>query len=142
MDRGLLESSSISVQSGPHEGQNGQGSGLLAVALAELIGTLVLVLTITMGSEPLYIGLALAVMIFAAADVSGGQFNPAVTVAILIREALEGSRGRQSDAPMGVKGAVVRLVGQFAGAFVGAFLGHAILVDGNAVRTNIVCYCA
>ena len=61
--------------------------------IAELIGTFFLVLTIgctvipgTPGViPPLAIGAALMVMIFAGGHVSGGHFNPAVTLAVFLR---------------------------------------------------------
>jgi aquaporin Z len=61
--------------------------------LAELIGTFFLVLTIgctVIGHgagplAPLAIGSALAVMIFAGGHISGGHFNPAVTLGVWLR---------------------------------------------------------
>lgn len=61
--------------------------------LAEFIGTFFLVLTIgctvipdTAGViAPLAIGAALMVMVFAGGHISGGHFNPAVTLAVFIR---------------------------------------------------------
>ena len=61
--------------------------------LAEFIGTFFLVLTIGCTAipaaagviPPLAIGAALMVMIFAGGHVSGGHFNPAVTLAVFIR---------------------------------------------------------
>jgi aquaporin Z len=60
--------------------------------LCELIGTFFLVLTIgcsVMGTAgalaPLAIGSALMVMIFAGGHLSGGHFNPAVTLGVWIR---------------------------------------------------------
>ena len=61
--------------------------------IAELIGTFFLVLTIgctVIGGNagvipPLAIGAALMVMIFAGGHVSGGHFNPAVTLAVFLR---------------------------------------------------------
>ncbi len=63
--------------------------------LVELIGTFFLVFTIGMSVRggagnlaPLAIGGILMVMIFAGGHVSGGHFNPAVSLAALIRGAL------------------------------------------------------
>ena len=59
--------------------------------LVEFIGTFFLVFTVGMavrsGSAiaPLAIGASLMVMIFAGGHVSGGHFNPAVTLAVLLR---------------------------------------------------------
>jgi aquaporin Z len=62
--------------------------------LTEFIGTLFLVLTIgltvTAGSEfaPLAIGLSLMIMVYAGGHVSGGHYNPAVSLAAMLAGAL------------------------------------------------------
>ena len=61
--------------------------------IAELIGTFFLVLTVgctvTAGGSgilpPLAIGSALMVMIFAGGHISGGHYNPAVTLGVWMR---------------------------------------------------------
>jgi aquaporin Z len=59
--------------------------------LVEFIGTFFLVFTVGMAVRsgaplaPLAIGAALMVMIFAGGHVSGGHFNPAVTLAVYLR---------------------------------------------------------
>ena len=61
--------------------------------LVEFIGTFFLVFTIGMtvlspgagALTPLAIGLSLAIMIYAGGHVSGGHFNPAVTLAVWLR---------------------------------------------------------
>jgi aquaporin Z len=65
--------------------------------ITEFIGTFFLVLTIGMvviGGKgdfaPLAIGSALMVMIFAGGHISGGHYNPAVTLAVLIRGKISG----------------------------------------------------
>ena len=53
--------------------------------ITEFIGTFFLVLTIGLTGNPLAIGAALMVMIYAGGHISGGHYNPAVTLAVLIR---------------------------------------------------------
>lgn len=85
----------------------------------ELIGTFFLVFTIGMvvmepaaalGFAPLAIGTVLAVVIFAGGHVSGGMYNPAVSLAVAIR-------GKMSYADM-----VIYWVAQLAGAAAAAYL--------------------
>jgi len=90
--------------------------------LAEFIGTFFLVLTIGCTAipaaagviPPLAIGAALMVMIFAGGHVSGGHFNPAVTLAVFIR-------GR-CDAKDVVPYWIAQVVAAVAAAFVAMFL--------------------
>ncbi len=58
--------------------------------ITEFIGTFFLVLAVGMASTmgamaPIAIGATLMVMIFAGGHISGGHYNPAVTLAVLIR---------------------------------------------------------
>lgn len=95
---------------------------------AEFIGTFFLVLTIgctVIGSgagalAPLAIGSALMVMIFAGGHISGGHFNPAVTLGVWIR-------GR-CDA----KDVVPYMISQIVGAVLAAFAVK-FLKGGTAV---------
>ena len=64
----------------------------MKVYLTELIGTFFFVLTIGMTSiggrgefAPIAMGSALMVMIFAGSHISGAHYNPAVTIAVLLR---------------------------------------------------------
>jgi aquaporin Z len=60
----------------------------MAKYVVEFIGTFFLVLTIGLASgplAPLAIGSVLMVMIFAGGHISGGHFNPAVTLAVCLR---------------------------------------------------------
>jgi aquaporin Z len=67
------------------------GSGALRRYLTELIGTFFLVFTVgcaVLGKvpvAPLAIGAILMVMIYAGGHISGGHYNPAVTLAVLVR---------------------------------------------------------
>src|SRR5450432_3176971 len=85
--------------------------------ITEFIGTFFLVFTVGMvviGGKgdfaPLAIGAALMVMIYAGGHISGGHYNPAVTLAVLIR-------GRIT-----VSDSIVYMVSQFAGAAAAAFI--------------------
>lgn len=90
--------------------------------LVEFIGTFFLVFTIGMtviapgagDMAPLAIGSALAVMIFAGGHVSGGHFNPAVTLGVWLR-------GKCDTADV-----VPYMVGQSAGALVASFAVKAL----------------
>src|SRR6266513_1257648 len=97
--------------------------------ITEFIGTFFLVLTIGctgMGSgagviAPLAIGAALMVMVYAGGHISGGHYNPAVTLGILIR-------GKVQPADV-----VPYWIAQFAGAAVAALLVSKFLRAGVAV---------
>src|SRR5216110_1391396 len=97
--------------------------------IAEFIGTFFLVLTIgctVIGAgtgviAPLAIGAALMVMVYAGGHISGGHYNPAVTLGILIR-------GKVQPADV-----VPYWVAQFAGAAVAALLVNKVLRAGVAV---------
>ncbi len=78
--------------------------------LTEFIGTVFLVLTIGLTGNPLAIAAVLMVMIYAGCHISGAHYNPAVSLAVLIR-------GRMKVSTM-----IVYLVSQIAGAASGAFL--------------------
>lgn len=78
--------------------------------ITEFIGTFFLVLTVGMTGNPLAIGAALMVMIYAGGHISGGHYNPAVTIAVLIR-------GRVST-----NDAFAYIGSQLAGAVLAAFI--------------------
>ncbi len=96
--------------------------------IAEFIGTFFLVLTIGctgIGAgagviAPLAIGAALMVMVFAGGHISGGHYNPAVTLGVLIR-------GKVQAADV-----VPYMIAQLAGA------AFAALVVGKFLRAGIV----
>ena len=95
---------------------------------AELIGTFFLVLTI--GSTvigqgagplaPLAIGSALMVMVFAGGHISGGHFNPAVTLGVWLRGKCE----TKDVAPY----MLFQVIGAVLAAFVVTFLKHGVAV--------------
>src|SRR6266436_5145814 len=96
--------------------------------IAEFIGTFFLVLTVgctVIGDgagalAPLAIGSALMVMIFAAGHISGGHFNPAVTLGVWLRGKFD------------TKDVIPYMVSQVSGAVVAAFAVK-FLKGGSAV---------
>ena len=86
--------------------------------LAEAIGTFFLFLTIGLcvnhgvAEAPIAIGASLMIMVYAGGHISGGHFNPAVTLAAWLRGALP------------AKEVTPYWVAQFAGAVVAAFLTY------------------
>jgi aquaporin Z len=90
--------------------------------LVEFIGTFFLVLTIGMtviepgvgGFAPLAIGSALMIMVYAGGHVSGGHYNPAVTLAVWLRGRCPGS-----DVPGYI---VSQVLGSVAASFLALYL--------------------
>src|SRR6476619_6750149 len=97
--------------------------------LAEFIGTFFLVLTIgctVIGAgaaviAPLAIGAVLMVMVFAGGHISGAHYNPAVTLAVLIR-----GKVKPGDA-------VPYVIAQIAGSALAALIVSKCLRAGVAV---------
>lgn len=92
----------------------------MAKNVVEFIGTFFLVFTIGMvvldpgvpaGFAPIAIGTVLAVMIFAGGHVSGGHFNPAVTLGVFLR-----------DKKFGMNDAIGYWVAQIVGGIVAALI--------------------
>src|SRR5205809_7894154 len=105
--------------------------------IAEFIGTFFLVLTIgctSIGASagviaPLAIGAALMVMIFAGGHISGAHYNPAVTLAVLIR----GKIGIAEAIPY----MIVQIIGGIAASFVVMFLmGGKMHVEAAAMASG------
>merc|ERR550525_1842343 len=69
---------------------------------------------------PLAIGSTLMCIIYAGGHVSGGHYNPAVSVGIFIR-----------DASFDIMSMVCYMVAQFAGGILVAALAYALLGDGQ-----------
>ena len=89
--------------------------------LTEFVGTFFLVLTIGLtviqGSQfaPLAIGASLMIMVYAGGHVSGGHYNPAVSLAAMLRGALP----KNQYLPY--------VVSQILGATVAAFIAYVVL---------------
>src|SRR5713226_7391274 len=90
--------------------------------ITEFIGTFFLVLTVgcsvVIGGSgviaPLAIGSALMIMIYAGGHVSGGHYNPAVTIAVWLR-----GRCATADVPAYI---VAQVLGAAAAAFIALYL--------------------
>ncbi len=78
--------------------------------VTEFIGTLFLVLTIGLTGNPFAIGAVLMVMVYAGGHISGAHYNPAVTLAVLIRGRIKTSE------------AIIYMICQVAGAVAAALL--------------------
>lgn len=63
----------------------------MSTLLTEAIGTYFLVLVIALSGEPIAIGAILIAMVYMGGAVSGAHYNPAVTIAVLIRGAIKGA---------------------------------------------------
>ena len=89
-------------------------------AIMELVGTAVLVLTIQLavssGSDlaPAAIGLGLMVIVYAGAPISGAHYNPAVSLAIMLR------------GKMDVPAMIIYWIAQLLGGWLGAVVGGTI----------------
>ncbi|HEY5079004.1 MAG TPA: aquaporin [Opitutaceae bacterium] len=96
--------------------------------LVEFIGTFFLVFTVGMtvippgagNLAPVAIGASLMVMVFAGGHVSGGHFNPAVTLAVWIRGKCD------------TKDVVPYWIAQVAAAFAAAAIIHKLKMQGAA----------
>src|SRR5688572_16491401 len=76
--------------------------------ITEFIGTFFLVLVIGLSGNPLAIGSILMVMLYMGGHISGAHYNPAVTLALLMRKKIES------------KEAIVYMVVQVVGALTAA----------------------
>lgn len=101
--------------------------------VTEFIGTFFLVLTVGMAEgnlKPLAIGVSLMCMIFMGGHISGGHFNPAVSLAVLMR-------GR-----LGIGDAIAYMISQVAGGLAAAGLVYFLLnktypvMPGNTDNTT------
>src|SRR6266542_838026 len=101
--------------------------------IAEFIGTFFLVLTIGctgIGAgagviAPLAIGVVLMVMVFAGGHISGAHYNPAVTLAVLIR-------GKVSS-----RDAIIYIIVQIMAASIAAFLAKWYVGDMGVVTLEL-----
>jgi aquaporin Z len=111
-----------------HRAPASEEPGVVAKCTVEAIGTFILVFTV--GSAvasrsplaPLAIGAALMVMVYAGGHVSGGHYNPAVTLAVLLR-------GR-----IGVRDAVAYWLVQLCAGMLAAVVVRTVVEPGEATN--------
>lgn len=100
-------------------------------ALTELVGTLFLCLTIALTGKSslaaLPIGCALMLLVYAGGHVSGAHYNPAVTLAILVRGG--GKLGRPE--------ALVYVLSQLAGALGAVLIAWALVGKASAAHPQV-----
>jgi aquaporin Z len=93
--------------------------------ITEFIGTFFLVLVVALTGNAAAIGVVLMVMVFAGGHISGGHYNPAVTLAVLIR-------GKVSS-----QDAVIYMIVQVVAAAVAAFLAKWYVADMGVVTLEL-----
>ena len=76
--------------------------------LVEFVGTFFLVFAICFTANPLAVGLILAAMVYMGKHISGGHYNPAVSIAVWLR-------GKMKNVEM-----VWHIIAQCVGAFAAA----------------------
>lgn len=109
--------------------------------ITEFIGTFFLVLvvglagTMPAGFAPIAIGSILMVMVYAGGHISGAHYNPAVSLAVLVRGKI--------NVPEGIIYMVFQIAGAAAGSLVAVKLfaaggnGASAIADGNTVRALV-----
>lgn len=93
--------------------------------VTEFIGTFFLVLVVALTGNAAAIAAVLMVMVFAGGHISGAHYNPAVTLAVLIR-------GKVSS-----QDAVVYIIVQIIGAAIAAFLAKWYVGDMGVVTLEL-----
>ena len=98
--------------------------------ITEFIGTFFLVLTIGLTRDPLAIGVMLMVMVYMGGHISGAHYNPAVSIAMILRGLLT------------TKEAINYILSQLAGAFLAAifvqWVGGAVMEVGPSNTASVL----
>lgn len=92
--------------------------------LIEFLGTFFLVLTIALTGEPIAIGAILIAMVYMGGYISGGHFNPAVTMAVLVRGRL--------DVGTALRYMLVQVVGGLVAALVFEVIKESLFIPAPA----------
>lgn len=93
--------------------------------ITEFIGTFFLVLVVALSGNPAAIGVTLMVMVFAGGHISGGHYNPAVTLAVLMRRKIPSGQ------------AFVYMCVQIVAGIVAAFIARWFLGDKDIVSMDL-----
>jgi aquaporin Z len=106
---------------------------LMRKYITEFIGTFFLVLAVGLSAgagamAPVAIGATLMVMVYAGGHISGGHYNPAVTLAVLIRGRIPVSEA--------IPYMVVQIIGASAAAFLVSYLVGAEKLDAHSAVAN------
>jgi aquaporin Z len=113
----------------PSHARAGAGPTAGAKYSVEAIGTFVLVFTVgaavatRSALAPLAIGASLMVMVYAGGHVSGGHYNPAVTLAVLLRRRI------------GLRDAVAYWIAQLGAGVLAALLVRTVIDPAEATKT-------
>jgi len=78
--------------------------------VCEFIGTFFLVLAVVLSGNPLVIGLTLTVMVYTFGYISGGHYNPAVTIAIVLSKKMKIQEGLKYIAAQLIGGVAASVV--------------------------------
>lgn len=93
--------------------------------ITEFIGTFFLVLVVALTGNAAAIGVTLMVMIFAGGHISGAHYNPAVTLAVLVR-------GKVTS-----QDAVIYIIVQIVGAIVAALVAKWYMSDMGVTTMDL-----
>ncbi len=93
--------------------------------LIEFIGTFFLVLTIGLTNNPIAIGVILIAMVYMGGHISGAHYNPAVTVAMIIRKLIS------------IKNAIYFIISQFLAATLAALIVKILTNNTMTVSPNL-----
>jgi len=93
--------------------------------LTEFIGTFFLVLVVALTGNAAAIGAVLMVMVFAGGHISGAHYNPAVTLAVLMR-------GKVSS-----RDAIIYIIVQLVAAIIAAFIAKWYVGDMGTVTLEL-----
>lgn len=93
--------------------------------LVEFLGTIIFLSVIVKTGNPWMIGLTLSILIYLGLDISGGHFNPAVTLMTLYNKGIS------------LENASGYIVAQIAGALIAIMLHNSMMKrNGNNIFKN------